>query len=209
MTEKMSGFGRFSRADAQLLDKDLIHRGFIGLERHRARHRLFAGGWGEAEREVVLQKQSATVLPYDPWQDKVVLIEQFRLPALLAGLPPWQIEVVAGLVDQEGESPAEVARRETREEAGLEITALEPVAALLSSPGLSSEVINHFIGRVEAGNDETLHGLVDEQEDIRAHALSFDEAWAWLEGGSITTAPAWLCLAWRKLQRERLRDEWR
>jgi len=209
MTEKVGGFGRFSLEDTELLGKEVLHQGFVGLERHRARHRLFAGGWGEAEREVVLQKQSATVLPYDPWQDRVVLIEQFRLPALLAGRPAWQIEVVAGLVDQEGESPAEVARRETREEAGLEITALEPVAALLSSPGLSSEVINHFIGRVEAGNDETLHGLVDEQEDIRAQALSFDEAWAWLEGGSITNAPAWICLAWLKLQRERLRDEWR
>ncbi|HLS68233.1 MAG TPA: NUDIX domain-containing protein [Kiloniellales bacterium] len=208
MTEKMSGFGRFSRADAQLLDKDLIHRGFIGLERHRARHRLFAGGWGEAEREVVLQKQSATVLPYDPWQDKVVLIEQFRLPALLAGLPPWQIEVVAGLVDQEGEAPAEVAKRETQEEAGLEITALEPVAALLSSPGLSSEVINHFIGRAEAGSTESLHGLVQEQEDIRAQSLPFATAWSWLEAGKITNAPAWICLTWLKLQRERLRTEW-
>src|SRR5690625_7780770 len=99
MTDKVSGFGRFSLEDAELLDKDLIHRGFVALERHRARHRLFAGGWGEAEREIVLQKQSATVLPYDPWQDKVVLIEQFRLPALLAGFPPWQIEVVAGLIE--------------------------------------------------------------------------------------------------------------
>ena len=203
------GFGRFSKEDAELLQKEVLHRGFVALERHRARHRLFAGGWGEAEREIVLQKQSATVLPYAPWQDKVVLIEQFRLPALLAGFPPWQIEVVAGLIDQEGETAAEVAQRETREEAGLEITALEPVASLLSSPGLSSEIINHFIGRTEAGSGEGLYGLAQEQEDIRAQSLPFEQAWAWLEAGRITNAPAWICLTWLKLQRERLREEWR
>ncbi|HLW28827.1 MAG TPA: hypothetical protein VKY54_13925, partial [Kiloniellales bacterium] len=81
MRDKPGGFGRFSLADVELLNKEVLHRGFVGLERHSARHRLFAGGWGEAEREIVLQKQSATVLPYDPWQDRVVLIEQFRLPA--------------------------------------------------------------------------------------------------------------------------------
>ena len=208
MRDKPGGFGRFSLADVELLNKEVLHRGFVGLERHSARHRLFAGGWGEAEREIVLQKQSATVLPYDPWQDRVVLIEQFRLPALLAGRPPWQIEVVAGLVDQEGEAPAAVARRETQEEAGLEVTALEPIAALLSSPGLSNEVINHFIGRVRAGDAESLHGLVHEQEDIRAQALPFEEAWSWLEAGKITNAPAWICLTWLKLQRDRLRAEW-
>lgn len=138
-----------------------------------------------------------------------MLIEQFRLPALLAGFPPWQIEVVAGLIDQEGETAAEVAQRETREEAGLEITALEPVASLLSSPGLSSEIINHFIGRTEAGSGEGLYGLAQEQEDIRAQSLPFEQAWAWLEAGRITNAPAWICLTWLKLQRERLREEWR
>src|SRR5690625_7355456 len=115
MTEKVGGFGRFSLEDTELLGKEVLHQGFVGLERHRARHRLFAGGWGEAEREVVLQKQSATVLPYDPWQDRVVRIEQFRLPALLAGRSPWQVGVVAGLVDRAGGAREEGARRGSRE----------------------------------------------------------------------------------------------
>lgn len=54
-----------------------------------------------------------------------------------------------------------------------------------------------------------MYGLAQEQEDIRAQSLPFEQAWAWLEAGRITNAPAWICLTWLKLQRERLREEWR
>ncbi|MDF2095851.1 NUDIX domain-containing protein [Aquibaculum arenosum] len=202
-------FGRFGSEDSELLEKEELHRGFLTVERHSARYRRFAGGWIEQLREIIDQHQSAAVLPYDPERDCVVLIEQFRLPALLAGKPPWQIEVVAGLLDQEGEAAEAVIRREAEEEAGVTITDLEPVAALMSSPGSSTEVIHHFIGRTDASDVGGLHGLEIEQEDIRAEALPFEEAWALLEAGRITNAPAWTCLTGLKLKRDGLRERWR
>ena len=42
------------------------------------------------------------LLPYDPVADTVVLIEQFRLPALAAGLDPVLVELPAGLCDDGG-----------------------------------------------------------------------------------------------------------
>ena len=63
------------------------------------------------------------VLPYDPVADAVVLIEQFRLPALAAGLDPVLVELPAGLCD-DGETPETTARRETQEEMGLTVGAL-------------------------------------------------------------------------------------
>lgn len=207
-SEPMS-FNRFGPADAEILASETLHSGFLGLERHQVRHRLFAGGWSGARGfEVVRQRASAAVLPYDPRRDAVVLIEQFRLPALLAEREPWQIEAVAGLLDQEGEPAEEVARREAREEAGLEVTALRPVAALLSSAGASTELIHHFVGRVDTEGVDGLHGLAEEQEDIRPQVLSFDAAWALLEGGAIGTAFTWICLAWLKLNRDELRRSW-
>jgi len=202
-------FTRFTPADVELLASEPLHEGFLRLARHRVRHRLFAGGWGAVqEREVLHRRPAAAVLPYDPGRDLVVLIEQFRLPALLAGRDPWQIEVVAGLLDREAEGPEAVAHREAREEAGLELTALEPVASLLASPGGTTEVIHHFVGRTGIDAGESLHGLLEEQEDIRAQALPFAEAWALLEAGRVGNASAWICLAWLKLNRDRLRRVW-
>lgn len=202
-------FGRFTREDVEILASGGLHEGFVRVQRHRVRHRLFAGGWSQPqEREVVHQSQSATVLPYDPGRELVVLIEQFRLPALLAGGDPWQIEVVAGLLDKPDEAPEAVARREAQEEAGLEVTALDRVGSLLSSPGASTEVIHHFIGKVDAGAVDGLHGLLEEQEDIRPQVLPLETAWAMLEAGEIGNAPAWICLAWLKLHHERLRAAW-
>ena len=92
---------------------------FLQLDVVRFRQRLFSGEWsGERVYDVLRRGDAVAVLLYDPDRDSVVLVEQFRLPPLYAGFSPWQIEPVAGLVD-EGESYEAVARRETREEADI------------------------------------------------------------------------------------------
>src|SRR3546814_9874688 len=64
----------------------------------------------------------AGVLPYDPVQDAVVLLEQFRTgPMAAKDDNPWLIEIVAGIIE-DGETPEDMARREATEEAGCTIT---------------------------------------------------------------------------------------
>ena len=95
-----------------------------GFQRHlrldvvRFRQRLFSGGWsGERLYDVVRRGQAVAIVLYDPDRDAVVLIEQFRIAAVFAGLSPWMIEVVAGLVDKEGEPDADayIARQRQRD----------------------------------------------------------------------------------------------
>jgi ADP-ribose pyrophosphatase len=97
------------------------------------------------------------VLPYDPATDRIVLVEQFRIGAYAAGFPSWQLEAIAGMLAP-GETPEQVVRREAREEADLDISALEPVARYLSSPGLS-ESVTLFCGRTDARAAGGIHGL--------------------------------------------------
>ena len=78
------------------------------------------------------------VLPYDPERDAVVMIEQFRIGAAAGGMPMWQLEVIAGIID-EGETPEAVAHREAQEEARCEILDLVPVYHYLASSGGTSE----------------------------------------------------------------------
>src|ERR1700737_642062 len=84
----------------EILECQTVYRGFFRVDRYRLRHRLFSGGSSvELSREVLERGNAAAVLLYDPERDAVVLVEQFRLAAHLAGFPPWQIEIVAGIVE--------------------------------------------------------------------------------------------------------------
>jgi ADP-ribose pyrophosphatase len=145
------------------------------------------------------------VLPYDPQRDRVLLIEQFRIGPYVHGGSPWQIEIVAGIL-HEGESPAELARREALEEAGCVLSSeLLPVAAYYMSPGAVSEHMTLFCALTDLADAGGIHGLDDEDEDIRVHVPSFDEAMAWLAAGRIQNSPAIIALQWLALHRPRLR----
>src|SRR3954470_11123824 len=85
------------------------------------------------------------VLPYDPVRRTAVLVQQLRTPALYAAQQPHVLEAVAGRVD-EGEDPESSARRETIEEAGLKLHALERVASAWAMPGVSTEQMDLFLG---------------------------------------------------------------
>ncbi len=84
----------------QIVDRTVCHDGFIRVERHRLRFRLFAGGWSDVvEREVVKRGHAAAVLLYDPDLDRVVPVEQFRAAAPGAPGGPWLMEAVAAVGD--------------------------------------------------------------------------------------------------------------
>ena len=88
------------QSDVEILERQTAFQGYFRVDRYRLRHRLFAGGWSEAiTREVFERGHSVAVLPYDPKADAIVLIEQFRAGALAAGMKPWLIECVAGVID--------------------------------------------------------------------------------------------------------------
>jgi ADP-ribose pyrophosphatase len=146
------------------------------------------------------------VIPYDPVQDAVVLIEQFRVGALKDKADPWLLEIVAGAVEP-GESPPQVAHRETMEEAGCLINHLIRINEFYTTPGVSTEKITLYCGIVDTTEVGGFHGLAEEDEDIRVEVVSFDSAWAMLENGLIDSAIPIVALQWLAMNRERLQQE--
>jgi ADP-ribose pyrophosphatase len=196
------------RNDVEVLETETVWKGFFRMDRLRLRHRLFAGGWGEPiTREVFERGHAAALLPYDPERDEVVLIEQFRAAAMTAGAEPWLVEIVAGIVE-DGETAEDVARRETIEEAGCEVTDIVPVMDVFTTPGGSSERIAIFCGRVDARGIGGIHGLAGEGEDILVFTESLDAALARLADGGIVNLIAIAALQWLALNRESIRRRW-
>jgi len=193
----------------EILSKTTPYRGHYRIEKFRLRHRRFDGGWSEAMvREAFVRPAAVAVLPYDPVRDAVVLIEQFRIGAYVAGVEPWMLEVVAGVIEP-GETPDAVAHREAIEEAGCNILALEPIARVLPSPGADSELVELYCGKVDSTGIGGLHGLDHEHEDIRAFVLPFAEAFTRIIDASVANAYALIALQWLALNRDRLRQAWR
>jgi ADP-ribose pyrophosphatase len=185
-----------------------MYQNYFKVNRYDLRHETFAGGWTPViSREIFERGHAVGILPYDPVRDELVFIEQFRAGALIAGWHPWLMEIAAGIIEP-GETPEEVARRETLEETGLEVNRLEFIAHSLCTPGGSSETIALYCAEVDASAHPDTAGIDEEHEDIRVFHLSASEALDCLARKGINNASTLIALQWFALNRERLRQQW-
>ena len=162
--------------------------------------------------ELFRRGRAAALLPYDPWSDQVVLIEQFRLPALAAGFEPVMIEVAAGMCDP-GETPEQTVQREAMEEMGLAADLVSPMLDVVLTAGASDERCTLFAGRVRAPAVDAdgiagSGGLESEQEDIRVRVLPATEAIEAAADGAYANSVTVMALLWLGARRERLRAAW-
>jgi nudix-type nucleoside diphosphatase (YffH/AdpP family) len=162
--------------------------------------RQFEGEMSEPETRVNFERgDSVGVLLYDPGEDAVVLVRQFRYP-VYAGLDPeardgdgarraWLLEIVAGVHDP-GRTVEDVARKELLEEAGYRVAGeLQLIASIYPSPGGSSEHVRLFLGEVDHRQRVGQGGGVPaEGEDIQIVVLPFGRAMDMVANGEICDA---------------------
>lgn len=198
----------FGKEDYEILQTDVLYQGMFRLVKLHLRHRLFNGGWSKVfTREVLMRLPAAAVLPYDPVMEHIILIEQFRPGAIDRYVNPWQIEIPAGIIEQ-NEKPEDIAIREAEEEAGVKLSKLELICDYSVSPGGSNEYLHIYCGQVDAANAGGIHGLAHEHEDIRVLNISLEEALNKLHAREIKNAPAIIALQWLELNKKSLRQKW-
>lgn len=198
----------FDEGDFEVLDEQREWRGFFEVINVSLRHRLFGGGWsGAMQRVVARRRQAVGVLIYDPAMDCLAVAEQFRVGALDRKPSPWLMELIAGLMET-GESPEDVARRESLEEAGVELKALERVASYYSSPGGSDEMFHLYCASADLSAAAGNYGLAEENEDIRLHVLPVTEVLAMADDGRIDNAHSLVAVHWFARHHQRLRADW-
>lgn len=198
----------FGREDVKILEKTEVYKGFFRMNRYRLKHRMIEGGWSkDLVRECFERPQAVGVLLYDPYQDNVVMLEQFRIGSLDASEGPWQMELVAGIIEP-GEKSEEVAHREAEEEAGTEILDLEYICEYYSSPGGSNEKLTLYCGGIDSSGVGGVHGVKEEGEDIWVQVMSREDAWSALEENYIGNAATIISLQWLQMHYKRLQEKW-
>ena len=134
-------------------------------------------GGRTATRDVVEHHGAVAIVSVTD-EGKIVLVRQFRLPA-----GKDLLEIPAGSLDA-GESPAEAAQRELREETGQRAQSLRRLAGFYVAPGYSSEYIDVFVA--EGLSDDRLEA--DEDEDLAVELYTLDEALGLIDSGAIEDA---------------------
>ncbi|PUA70626.1 ADP-ribose diphosphatase [Vibrio cholerae] len=197
----------FNKKDVEILNKETLFKGFFRMVKYRFKHKRFVGGWSEpVEREMFERGHAAAMLPYDPIRDQVVIIEQIRVGAL-EHAQPWQLEIVAGVIDTD-ESAEQVVRREAVEEAGLSVGRIEKITSYYPSSGGCSEKLDVFIGEVDCTQAGGIHGLDCEGEDIKVHVMSRTEAYQLVKDGRIENGASIIALQWLALNYQPLQQQW-
>ena len=148
----------------------------------------FADG-DEVERELVRHKGAAAVVAHD--DTHLYLVRQPRE----AIDDPDFLEIPAGRLDQEGESPLEAAQRELAEEIGKAAEQWDRVMTYVSSAGMSDEAIHVFHATGLTDRDAE----ADENERIEIVRWPLDD----IDGAIAATrdSKTIIGLQWLKLQR--------
>jgi ADP-ribose pyrophosphatase len=192
---------------------ETVWNGRFPLQRVVFRNRRFDGKLsGPRTWELWRRGAAAAVLPYDPVTDHVVVIEQFRLPALAAGQNPIMVELAAGLAET-GEPPETIAQREAQEEMGLAVHRLHRIGTFVLTPGGADEACTLFAARVTVpatGADGLIGyaGLASEQEDILVRALPASLAIERAIAGDYPNSVTTIGLLWLAAKRDWLKRSW-
>ncbi len=195
----------FGHKDVTLHKEETLYDGYFKMKRYTLSHPSFSGKTiGPFTREIFERGHATICLPYDPIRNEVVLIEQFRPGPYVHGVDEsWIIETVAGIID-DGQTPEEVAIRESQEEAGCEINKLIDAGFYYPTGGGSTESLHCYIGICDTSEIGGLHGLDIESEDIRAFTCSLSEAVEAALSGKITNMPLVVLLQWLALKKSTL-----
>jgi ADP-ribose pyrophosphatase len=126
--------------DAQLASEQLYKGRIITLNRDTVR---FPDGSVSNEFDIARHPGASAIVPFmsDPAGDdpQLLLLRQFRYAA-----GGYIYEIPAGRLD-DGESPAECAVRELKEETGCTAEQLVPLTTMFTTPGFTDEVIHLFM----------------------------------------------------------------
>ncbi len=143
------------------ISRERISNGFLKLDKVH-----YERGASKFDAEVVNRGNAVAGLLLNTKTKKYIFVKQFR-PGVGAEL----IEIIAGTMDVEGESPEECLRREITEETGYVMDRCELISASFASPGGSTEKMYIFIAETDGERNGEGGGVGDEGIEIVEYTI--------------------------------------
>jgi len=194
--------------DVEILDESVLSEHFFTLKQYKVTHSSFLDGdCPPVLRERLEGKTAVSILLFDPREDAIVCVEQFRIGLMGVADRSWSIETVSGFCDVAHEKPQEVAAREVTEETGCDLQDLIEVGEFFVSPGSSTERITVFVGCVDSSKVTGVHGLAHEGEEIRPVVIPREAAVSQLFK-ELNSTSIIIALQWLQINLDELNQRW-
>ena len=172
----------------EIRDVKRIFDEFFKIERAEVRWEQVSGAMGGFHTRYAIRRGDSVGIVPVLGERNIVLVQQFRYPVAKGACDGYLWEIPAGMLHG-GESPAETARRELREEIGVEVERVDPLISFYLSPGVLDEMLHLFFARLPAGTPlDSTGGNREEHEDLRVKAFSLPELRGMIEGREIVDA---------------------
>ena len=180
----------------KIINTRKIYSGFFQMNEISLKYKKYNGNWSNTiKRELFGGAQVSAVLPYDPKQKEIVLVQQFRPGTISKNVNNYLNEIVAGIIDP-GESPEETAKRECLEETGCKVKKLIPIQGYFPAPGSSESFYHLFLAEIETFNGIRITGLETENEDILVQSYKVENVKKMLENGEFLNGLTLIALQW-------------
>jgi ADP-ribose pyrophosphatase len=167
-------------------DRKILYEGFYKLSELTVQD-----GSEEYQRIRFEPGEAVAALVLDTTRQRYPLVRQFRV-----GAEADVLELPAGMLDKEGESPEEALRREIKEELGYKVDHLEQIIQIYPSPGANAERITIYYAEVSEkiapGGGEASEG-----EKITAEEFTWDE----LIAEPLQDAKTLIAVQWAQLRK--------
>lgn len=118
----------------EIIGTKIVYDGYFKVNEHTIKD-----GDVEYTREVFDRKNGVAGIVFNTVTEKYLFVKQWR-----PGAKGDMIEIVAGILDVEGEKPAEALKREVTEEMGYKVDLINHLKDFYTSPGGTSEIISLF-----------------------------------------------------------------
>lgn len=185
----------------EILKTEVLSNNWYTLRKVTYNFQKKDGNWETQSREAYDRGNGATILLYNKNSKTVILTQQFRLPTYVNGnATGMMIEACAGLLDKD--NAEEAIRRETEEETGYKVSAVQKLFQVYMSPGSVTEIVHFFAAeytkdmKVSEGG-----GVADEHENIEVLEFDFETAYAMIASGEIKDAKTIMLLQYAKINK--------
>ncbi|WP_026309011.1 GDP-mannose pyrophosphatase NudK [Spirosoma spitsbergense] len=189
-------------ARMQITEEKLLSDNWYILKRYTFNYLGKNGQWTTQQREAYDRGNGATILLHNPEADTVILTRQFRLPTFVNGnrtggpSDGMLIETCAGLLDDD--DPETAILRETEEETGYKLTAVQKVMEAYMSPGSVTEKLFFYLAEYSTDTERNAGGGIDEEE-IEILELPLSQALAMMQTGEIQDGKTIMLLQYLRL----------
>jgi 8-oxo-dGTP pyrophosphatase MutT (NUDIX family) len=146
----------------QIATETAYQGGFFDVKHATFRHE----DGEEAERDIVTHPGAVGIVVLDG--DRLWFVRQ---PREAIDSPDF-LEIPAGKLDEEGESPLETGKRELAEELGKQAETWEELGSFYTSPGFTDEQVHLFLATGISDVDERPEVAHNERIDVETRTLA-------------------------------------